>query len=218
VRSVRPPADDEAAQRRTRVLSYGLTLNDFERVAALPDVRGVVPVRTFPAEVRRLERMHPGRVVATTADFAEQAGLELAAGRFLTEGDDSQVKNVAVLGAAAAQLFPADEPVGQTVRVGAHFYLVVGVLREPPRPAAGLTPGELDGAVFLPLKTCQSRFGERIAIRAGGSFRFEAVALNALLVSVASPEKRAVTTDAIRALLGAGHAKKDWDVQTYTDP
>jgi HlyD family secretion protein len=215
VRSVRLPTDDAAA-RRTRVLSYGLTAKDFERVAALPGITRLIPVRTFPQEVRRLEGMHNGRVVATTADFAEQAGLTLAAGRFLSEDDDRERKNVVVLGAAtAARLFPQDDPVGQTVRLGSHFFLVVGVLRES---APGQLLGDLDVAVFLPLQTCQSRFGERIGIRLSGSFRFEAVALNAILVRVASPEKRAATADAIRALLEASHEQKDWDVQTLTNP
>jgi putative ABC transport system permease protein len=219
VRSVLPAAWDERAVRRTRVLSYGLTANDFERMAALPDVSRMVPVRTFPQEVRRLERMYPGRVVATTADFAGQAGLELAAGRFLTEEDDLQVKNVIVLGAAAAgQLFPGDDPIGQTVRLGPYYYQVVGVLGEPAQPAAGLMPGELDGAVFLPLRTCSNRFGERLTMRTGGSFRVEAVALHGIMVRVASPEKRAATADAIRALLEASHMEKDWTIQVFTEP
>jgi multidrug resistance efflux pump len=214
VSSVRPPAD-EVPGRRTRVLSYGLTARDFERLAALPGVTALVPDRTFPQEVHRLERSHKGVVVATTAGFAEKADLIMASGRFLTEDDDRERKNVAVLGAAAAaRLFPLDDPVGQTVRLGSHFYQVVGVVREP----AGRPLGELDGAVFIPLQTCQSRFGERIAVREGGSLRFEAVALHAILVSVASPEKRAATMDAIRALLEASHTQKDWSVQTVNDP
>jgi multidrug resistance efflux pump len=219
VRSVRPTADDEAARRRTRVLSYGLTLQDFERVAALPDVRQLVPVRTFPQEVRRLEGMVNGLVVATTADFAGQAGLVLDAGRFLTEDDNREVKNVAVLGAAvAARLFPLENPVGKTVRLGTFFYLVVGVLRESSQPAGGVTAEGLDLGVFLPLQTCQSRFGERITIRLRGSIQIEAVPLNAILVSVASPEKRTATADAIRALLEARHTQKDWVIQAFTDP
>ncbi len=200
VRAVRPPADDEAPQR-PRVLSYGLTYDDRERLAALPDVARVIPVRTFPQEVRRLERMHPGRVIATTAD------------------DDKLLRNVAVLGATTAtRLFPMDDPVGKTVRVGPHFYMVVGVLRESARPMAGLKTEELDGGIFLPLQTCSRRFGERIAIRQGDAVRFEAVPLHAVLVRVASPDKRAAVIDAVRTLLRARHDQKDWDVQAVNDP
>jgi putative ABC transport system permease protein len=197
------------------VLSYGLTARDFERLAALPGVTALVPDRTFPQEVYRLEKSHKGLVVATTAGFAEKADLTMESGRFLTADDDRERKNVAVLGTeTAARLFPLDDPVGQTVRVGSYFYQVVGVAREP----AGRTLGDLDGAVFIPFQTCQSRFGERIALRQGGSRQIEAVAFTAILVSVASPEQRAATVDAIRALLESSHAQKDWDVRPVNDP
>src|SRR5262249_18747071 len=134
VRSVRPqPA---ATTRRARVESFGLTDKDLERIRALPQVSAVVPVRSFPAEARRLERMHPGQVIATLPGYQELAGLRVAAGRFLEDEDGLEMKNVAVLGAAAAErLFPEEEGVGKTVRLGSFFYVVVGVLREQSSPA-----------------------------------------------------------------------------------
>jgi biotin carboxyl carrier protein len=214
VRSVRPAAE-EGGTRRTRVESYGLTPKDFESLKAIPGVAGLVPLRYFPQEVRRLERVHNGWVVATTAGFAGRAGLALQAGRFLTEADDAELKNVAVLGAAAAaRLFPGEEPVGQTVRAGAHFYSVVGVLRESAAEAGGLRAADLDGGVFLPLATCRARFGERIVIRQAGSLRAEVVPLSAILVSVEQPGQVAAVAEQVRAQLRAAHAQKDWEVET----
>ena len=44
----------------------------------------MVPMRIFPQEIRRIDRMYNGRLVATTPDYTDVNKLEMAAGRFLT--------------------------------------------------------------------------------------------------------------------------------------
>src|SRR5262245_15809559 len=60
VRSVKPP-DDSSSTRRTRVATYGLTRDDYEKMAVLGKsgtVTRMVPIRVFPVEVRCLEKMY----------------------------------------------------------------------------------------------------------------------------------------------------------------
>ena len=121
------------------MLAYGLTYDDLKRLENVEGVAELVPMRAFPSDVRRLEKTHPGRVVATTAAFAEAASLKLAAGRFLNEEDEKEILNVAVLGSAVAEaLFPDKDPLTESVRLGNHFYRVVGVVREREMGAVGL--------------------------------------------------------------------------------
>jgi len=212
VRTVRPTLEDGAA--RTRVLAYGLTQDDLKRLGTVEGVAELVPTRVFPSEIRRLEKTHPGRVVATTAAFAEAANLKLAAGRFLNEEDEKESLNVAVLGSAVAEaLFPGKDPLTETVRLGNYFYRVVGVVRERENGARGLGAKEMNEVVYIPLKTCQVRFGERILIRQAGSIRGEEVALSAVLVRASRAEEVPAIAEAVRGLLEAAHKRKDWDVQ-----
>jgi RND family efflux transporter MFP subunit len=214
VRTVRLPPDEEP-QARTLTLSYGLTFRDVDAFASIPGVADLVLIRSFPQEVHRLERRHNGMVVATTEAFADRVGLALESGRFLSAEDNSQLKNVAVLGAAtAANLFPADDPLGQTVRAGSHCYQVVGVLHSATVPAAALPADILENGLFVPLATCRVRFGDRVRIRTRGSFRLEAVQLSAVLVGVDAPEQRPVVAELIRGLLETSHHQKDWEVTT----
>src|SRR5438552_18010609 len=101
VRSIKPP-DDSSTQRRTFIVTYGITYKDYERFLTIGTVIRSVPMRIFPQEIRRLEHMHNGRLVATTPEYAIVNKLEPAAGRFLTADDDHQMLNVAVLGADIA--------------------------------------------------------------------------------------------------------------------
>jgi putative ABC transport system permease protein len=221
VRSVKP-SDDSSTTRRTRVAIYGLTYDDYDRFATLgPEtLKRMVPMRVFYQEIRRLERMHPGRVVGTVPEYAEVNQLELAVGRFLVEDDDLHMKNVAVLGWNTAQkLFPFEDPLGQTVRLGQHFYVIVGVLRD--RMPTGGTGGsqaaeDYNNDVYIPLHTCQRRFGDRIMIRQSGSFNLEQVELSQVTLTISDIDKVRPAGDMIRAML-ARHTKNDWAVTVPLD-
>jgi RND family efflux transporter MFP subunit len=192
--------------RRAMTLSYGLTRRDLERLAALPGVRRVVPVRSFPQELRHLARRQAGRTVATTPAYAEAEGLELAAGRFFSAAEDESEANVAVLGPAAAErLFPEGGPLGETVLVGRHLFVVVGVLRDGPAAEAG-------GDVYLPLRTCWGRFGQALVTRRGSALRREQVELTQVTLTLARAEQVGSTVEAARTLLRASHPQKDWEV------
>ncbi len=220
VRSVKPP-DDASTQRRSFVAMYGLTYGDYERFATISSVIRMVPMRVFPQEIRRLERMHNGRVVATTPEYADVNELPLSAGRFLTDEDDLREYNHAVLGSVTAEkLFPFDDPLGQTVRLGTYDYLIVGVLKErmPTGGSGGSQAAEdFNNDVYIPLSTCRGRFGEKIFIRQSGSRSGEKVDLSQVTITVSDMEKVRPTGDVIRGLLQQRHLKNDWAVTVPLD-
>src|SRR3954447_14239241 len=57
VRSVKP-MDETTSQRRSWVVNYGLTWDDYDRCKMLETVIGEVPMRVFPQEVRRRDRVY----------------------------------------------------------------------------------------------------------------------------------------------------------------
>lgn len=148
------------------VLSYGLTDRDLDRLRALPAVARAVPVRQFPKPARYLGRETDAEVVGTTAEFAALAGLEFVRGRPLKADDDARFENFAVLGPTiAAELFPDEDPVGKTIKLGTDYYTVVGVAQARPAPPVAIDADgsdALDRAVYLPFNTCRLRFGARI--------------------------------------------------------
>ncbi len=156
--SVQPDTDNTASPR-SWIQSYGLTVRDLRTIAGLAAVAQAVPVRRFPHEARHLDRHHESLVIGTTPALADMLPLPLAEGRFLVPDDVEQRRNVVVLGAAVADaLFTGEAAVGQTIVVNRESFLVVGVLDDSD---LGDGPVVLDrhGAVFMPLSTCQSRFG-----------------------------------------------------------
>jgi putative ABC transport system permease protein len=219
IRSVKPP-DDSSTQRRTRVAIYGITDTDYKRFLTIPTIIRNVPLRVFPAEVRHLEKMVNGRVVATTPAYAEVHKFDLASGRFLSEEDNHKMLNVCVLGSDIAdKLFPFNDPLGQTVRLGQHFYVIVGVMesRVPTGGSGGSQAAEqFNDDVYIPLETFKVRFGERIMIRSTGSFSGEQVELSQVTLTVDDTDHVRPTGDVIRSLMGR-HLKNDWAVTVPLD-
>jgi hypothetical protein len=211
VRSVRPPDDDRG---RTFVQRYGLTRADLEKLAELPSVKAAVPLRVFPSAITGQGRQQDVTLVATTADLADIHRLQPVAGRFLTADDNERLGNVAVLGSATAkELFGDADPLGQSVALGGHSYQVVGVLGGQSLLAEVVA--DVDRAAFIPLRTCNARFGEVVYTRKGGRREAEVVQLSAVVLAVSSASDVEPTSDAARKILEADkERKKDWQVVT----
>jgi putative ABC transport system permease protein len=219
VRSEKPAEDSSTQQRRVAI--YGLTWADYERFGTISTVTRRVPMRVFPQQVRYMDRMHTGRMVATTPEYADVNQLELASGRFLVEDDDRRMLNVAVLGATTAdRLFPLEEALDRTVRLGNSFYKVVGVVKErmPTGGSGGSQAAEdFNSDVYIPLQTCKVRFGEKIFIRQSGSFSGEQVELSQVTLTVASMDQVRPTGEVVKELLDRYHDKADFRLTVPLD-
>jgi putative ABC transport system permease protein len=218
VRSIKPTEESQASSggRRT-ILSYGLKYEDFARIMeTVPTIKKALPIREIRKQVRHLSRVIEGRVVGTTSDYDEFNHLELARGRFLSQSDDENYQNFAVLGAeTAATLFPYENPLGQTVKLGADYYIVIGTTKERASTAGiggSLAAQEFNKDVYIPLNTCKLRFGERIMNSRTGSMEFEEIQLSQVTLQVESLAEVGPTHPIIEAAVKPYHPKKDVDI------
>lgn len=111
-----------------------------------------------------------GAVTGTTSTLARLRDLAIGRGRFLTADEDRAGTQVAVIGAdVAAVLFPATDPLGQSIRVAGRRFEVIGV-----QDRLGNSGGaSLDRYVWMPLTAYERAFGAprslQIFARATGS-------------------------------------------------
>src|ERR1044072_2594075 len=97
-----------------------------------------------------------GNTEGVTPNYQTIANVNIHEGRFLTESDEDQRRNVMVIGVNAADaLFPGkqDGIVGTQVRMGGYDFEIVGVLEKPKSGFFG--QNEEDNAVLIPLRTAQ---------------------------------------------------------------
>jgi putative ABC transport system permease protein len=219
VRSVKPTEESQSAggNRMAAILAYGLKYEDFDRImATVPTIRKALPIREIRKQIRHLNHYIDGRVVGTTADYDKFNHLEIERGRFLTENDNERYENVAVLAADTAKtLFPFEDPIHQTVKLGSDYYKVVGVTKERASTAGiggSLAAQEFNKDVYIPLNTCKLRFGERIMNSRAGSREFEETQLSQVTLQVGSLREVGPTHPIVSAAVKPFHPKKDVDI------
>ena len=215
VRSVKPPPESAVNSGGGSVLRYGLLRKDFDLLdRTIPTVTQAIPIRELNKAARHRDREVTARIVGGTADYLDINHLEMAQGRFITDDDRKQKKNVAVLAAGTAdELFQYENPIGQSVRIADRFYSIVGVTM--PRQASAAIGGSMSGQdynldIYIPLETMRVRMGDLNIDRTTGSFSSEYWQLSQITLRVDKQENVVETANVIRESMKQNH-KSDSD-------
>jgi putative ABC transport system permease protein len=126
-----------------------ITPADVAAIVKLPTVTAVAPqqdMESLPVSAGRYRTVT--RLFGITPAFANIYNQAASHGRLISPSDVSFGRSVMVLGLVpAAKLFPGENPIGRTVRVGSHEFQVTGV-----QTRKGKLGGEsLDNRIFVPL-------------------------------------------------------------------
>lgn len=209
--------DDKRSSNQSRVVIYGLTDDDLERIEdTVPDVAETVPIRELRTEVRSGARAVNPRIIGTLPNYFSVVGRRLVEGRFLGDDDHVSSLNVCILGDDVARvLFPFETAVGKIVKVGPEAFRVVGTTR--PRvltlgPSAGAK--DVEGEVFIPLRTLRRWFGSITSKVRPGAREMELVELHEIIVQIGDVDRVEPAARAIREVLGRFHdpRKRDYEV------
>lgn len=204
-----------AASQSSRVLEYGLTHKDLDRLkGALPTIKKAVPIALVVQEASHKHRRIPNaRILGTTDEFLKVKHLGVHRGRFITDVDNYLTANVAVLAAGSAErLFKFEDPIGKDVFLGSDVYRVIGVLK--PQGSGSATPGGVgqqnyNEDIYVPLSCAQRRFGELQSIRSAGSRSYEMTQLNEITLAVTDSTLVSQTASMARKLLLISHPRHD---------
>jgi ABC-type lipoprotein export system ATPase subunit/ABC-type antimicrobial peptide transport system permease subunit len=222
IRAVKPPEDTKAntsTSGRGSVVEYGLTYKDVNRIqSTIPGIRHVLPERHIRENIRFFRNEVAGQVVGTYPLYKEISGLDTLRGRFISDTDDLHQNNIcAISSGLARRLFPYQDPLDQELKIGAHYYQVVGLVRETSteekRPQSGDVLGQpLDNNVYVPLSAARSRFGETLVRRSAGSQEQERVQLHRITIQFADTSNVETAVPQIETLLARFHTKRDFEL------
>jgi len=165
---------------------------------AIPEIRAISPTRylwnntDYHARYRDFEALSP-RVWGVLPDYPVVNNRSVALGRFLTETDLTHSANAVVLGDEIREkLFPREDPLGKTIKVGAVQYLVVGVLEKKGK----MFNDNQDNYVLMPITTFDQHFPwVRFGVEDGDALRISAIPYR--------PDQMDTVIDKGRALLRA---------------
>jgi len=133
-----------------------LRIDDAKEIRRLcPSVRDVtwrVLNFGFGSQIRyRDNAVRGGLVLGVPFNYMEVVKMNLTAGRFFTDMEDSHRMSVAVLGPDASKvMFPNTDPTGKQILIQGHPFRILGVMEKSP---LGSMIGQVDSYVLIPYGT-----------------------------------------------------------------
>jgi len=228
LRSNEPPESNDAnsSSKSQRILSYGLTRSDLARLETIPGLKRIVKVRDTRQKVTY------GSVQASTAEaigtepaLFDMINLRTERGQFFTPIQYQRADAVCVLGATVAkQLFPYEDPLNKTIRVGSKGFssvvmlTVIGVL-EPTGLRAGSEGASMmrldpDLGVYFPYTLARAVFGDLIIRLQSGSFERKNIELTEIWLQAESSDQVERLASVATNVLQIGHGdKQDYEVK-----
>lgn len=198
IRSERPRATVKTSGPTTSI-----TLDDAN---ALRDLRGidvVAPVLSTNAQAINGPNNWNVSIIGTTPDYMKTANWSLAQGRMLDEQDIRKgTSNVIIGDEVRSELYPYEDPIGKTIRIGNQPFRIVGLLKAKGSSTGGVNQ---DSAVMMPLLTVQRRFNRYAKLNA----------VNHIAVKFLESENLNVVEQRITRFLRARHKIKDEDPDDF---
>jgi putative ABC transport system permease protein len=138
-------------------LQQNLTLEDAEAIVReVPGIAMIAPVVQGNAQIKYANRNARTTVVGTAPTYTRIRGVELERGRTFTESEVDRMARVGVIGpTAATNIFGANDPLGETVKVNGINFQVIGLSK--PKGEGWMSP---DDRLTVPYTTAmQLLFG-----------------------------------------------------------
>lgn len=225
--SVKPTNTTTAGeQERSLILEYGLTYRDIAQIqATVPGVEVTIPSRRVKDFLWNVSNSVDGVALGTVSWFPTMKNRELVRGRFFTEMEMKGRSPVCVLTESLARnLFPLDEPIGQTVRMKNSYFRVVGVIEDDSAIAAA-AESELEGGgdssegmeMMIPISTLEDHFGEVLFKYRSGSFEAEKVEFHEVTARIEQPDQVMPAAMAIQHILETNHDEVDYKMTVPLD-
>lgn len=159
---VRPGASQSGGVRGQEGSAGTLTIEDGEALQNIEGVVAIAPEVNSFAQIVYQGNNTNVRVLGVTAEYQDVSNFSPQAGDFISAANVTGRSLVACLGSTvAANLFPEQDPIGQTIRMNNVPFRVICVMQSK----GGTSFLSQDNQVFVPITTAMTRLAR------GGRFR-----------------------------------------------
>jgi putative ABC transport system permease protein len=154
---------DWQAHFKMRRISPGLTLQDYRIVQDdVHDIAASTPRKRFtPTKTIPKAQQEPPTIYGVDSHYPTIMGLHLLRGRFFNLDEENHGSEVCVLGSGAkSNLFGANDPLGQWVKLNEQWFQVIGVASpqlSAQTEVAGVPAQDLNNLIYVPLNAAMLR-------------------------------------------------------------
>jgi putative ABC transport system permease protein len=212
ISSIKAVEDEAATTTHSHMNIYGLTYEDFRRIAeSFNEIQKTAPVKLIRKESRLGEKILELRVVGTTPIWFDLVPRQVIAGRVLTESDVEKQAPVTVLTEfGARKLLATESTIGQTVRIGSDQFQVIGIVKSESGQAGNIQIPDQEVDAYIPIEVAKKYFGDVMTRVTAGTREREQVELHQVILQINSPEHVEPTAAAVEQMLKNFHKKKDY--------
>jgi putative ABC transport system permease protein len=145
------------AHMKIRKISPGLTLQDYRIIHDdVNDIPASTPRKRFtPSKTIPKAQQDPPTVYGVSPGYTNIMGLHLLQGRFFGPEEESHASAVCVLGTGAkSNLFGANNPLGQWVKLNQQWFQVIGVASpqlSSQTEVSGIPTQDFNNLIYVPL-------------------------------------------------------------------
>ena len=219
VRSTKPVINERKKQDQADsggwISRYGVSPAELAHLRVVaPEIEEIVPLREVRKDVWSRDVKTDIRVVGTSPALVDVLDYHPESGRFLSALDEKDARSVCVLGAEARRkLFRTRSWAGEQVKVGDHFFRVVGVMEEKPgKASSGALMEDPNNQIYVPYATVMSVYGA-LSMKGGqGSFEAISVEVDEAIVRVRGEDDIPTVNRTVRRSLERAHPRGDFDV------
>lgn len=216
VRAVKPDVTAGKEQQTTFLAAYGLTPLDLSRIKNIPSVEQVIPTWEDKRDVWYLDKSTNSRMVGTYPEYPDVMNLTVVKGRFFNSVDYELRKPYVVLGSSIKKkLFPLEEPIGKTVRIGTNYFTAIGVVSERAIVSGtGFEAEDINFDVYMPLTTQRIYYGEYTLGEGGRMMSNDRtwVKYHRLIIKVVNTEQIITTAAITEDVLRTNHKQQDYEI------
>jgi len=214
ISSMKAVEDEAATTVHSHMSIYGLTYEDFARVAeSFNTIKRAVPVKLIRKESRLGERAMELRVVGTVPAWFELVPRPIIAGRVLMKEDEEKQAAVAVLTEFGdRKLLATEHTIGQSIRIGKDVFEVVGIVVSEGGKAGNIQIPDQQVDVYISIEIARTYFGDIATRRTMGGREREKVELHQIIVEVDDTDNVESTATGIEQMIERFHKKKDYEV------
>lgn len=158
------------AHMKMRKISPGLTLQDYRIIQdEVSDITASTPRKRFtPSKTIPKAQQDPPTVYGVSSPYIEVMGLHVLQGRFFAPDEEGHGSAVCVLGAGAkSNLFGANNPLGQWVKLNQQWFQVIGVASpqiSSQTEVSGVPAQDLNDLIYVPLNAAIFRLEDSYSL------------------------------------------------------
>lgn len=202
----------EDASTDSRLVSFGITKRDLDRIEKFDNIEKIVPVRDLEQKVYTRGLLTDINLYGTTEDFLDISYSKLvdSRSRYFNKIDSDKYSKVCVIGTDAARtLFAYEDPIGQLLEVGKNSYKVIGVIKNDFGYEVG-NLRSLNNQIFIPFSTGTATYGNRILDTS--TWQFNQVYAHKVNIRVKDVKSLVNTAARIKNFLRVEHSGKDYRI------